>query len=590
GTCGFACNGGTHACGSVCARDDLPETCGTRCEPCPVPANARATCEGGACGWECLGGFVRAGDRCRALPRPLWPPSGSTVANRRPAMRWSIPDDADPMAADTVVEFCADRGCAAPTMTLPAGMGRGAPAMDLPRGVVWWRVRAGGLSSASWPMVVGGPENAASPRPTAAFGAVPDFNGDGFGDTVFGAPFASPPIVLQYPGARGGVGLLPPEAINAPDPSLRFGAALAAGDFNGDGRVDLAVGAPTSTGSASRGAVYVFFAGPAGIGTGPDVTLDDPVGGVSAFAEVVIAAGDLDADGYGDLAVGSSRARNQGAVYVYRGTATGPSSTPSWTLSGPAMNLALFGGALAAGDLDADGDSDLVVGASGVSDFTGRAYVYSGSPTGLPAVATLTLQRAEGGQFGAAVAVPGDLDGDGYADLAVGAPAVDDGTGIVLAYRGGAMGVSVTTDVLRRGEAPRGDFGGALVSAGDMNNDGRYDLLVGAGRLNDFTGRAYLIRGDGTDTLGLGATAIAGPMVTAAYFGGVLGAGRDIDGDGFDDVLISAERNRSFAGGAFIYYGSVAGVGRSTEIPSAIMGGRFGYALAARACVRPFWM
>lgn len=453
----------------------------------------------------------------------------------------------------------------------------------------WWRVRAGGLTSAAWPIVIGGVTDAGSARPTAAFGAVPDFNSDGFADTVFGAPFASPPIVLLYPGARGGVGLFPPAPVNAPDGSLRFGAALSVGDLNGDGRMDLVVGAPARADTSARGAVYVFFAGEMGLGQGADATLTDPIGGTTAYGEVLTAAGDFNGDGYSDLAVGASRSNAHGAVYVYLGSASGPANTPTVTLSGSTENLALYGGSLAAGDLDADGDSDLVIGASGVGSFTGRVYVHNGTQSGLATTSSLTLDRAEGGQFGAAVAIAGDLDGDGYADLAAGAPAVDNGTGIAVVYRTGAAGVITGSAQVRHGEAPQSDFGSAIVSAGDMNNDGRFDLLVGAGRFGNFTGRAYLLRGDTTDTVGAGASAITGPMVTAAYFGGVLGAGRDIDGDGFDDVLISAERNNSFAGGAFVYYGTVTGVGRSTEIPSAIMNGRFGYALALRFRPTPRW-
>src|SRR6185369_7986153 len=136
-----------------------------------------------------------------------------------------------------------------------------------------------------------------------------------------------------------------------------------------------------------------------------------------------------------DLAVGAwNLSTGTGRAYVYVGSASGLTTSPATTLIGPDGVNGWFGKSVAsAGDVNGDGYADLVIGAQRVSSFTGRAYVYLGSATGLAASPATTLTGPDGtsGYFGFSVAGAGDVNGDGYGDLAVGARGASSNTGRV---------------------------------------------------------------------------------------------------------------------------------------------------------------
>jgi len=457
--------------------------------------------------------------------------------------------------------------------TFPAGPGPGTarPSVDLPPGTLFWRVRAGEASSPVWRVVITGPANRPE-APVATWGHSPDFDNDGFADFAAGAPLLGMPgpRVQVYRGTAGGPS--PMGRVTLPDPmpagsmmsGTQFGWSLTAADFTGDGYSDLAVGAPAIGNNAGR--VYLFRGGPAGLSTMPIMTLDGLDGEGGLFGAAIAAVGDVNADGYADLAVGAHGARN-GRVYVYHGNGRGLAATPSVTLEGPAMPGTRYGIALAGlGDIDADGDDDLLVGAPEHSAGVGRAFVYLGSPFGLGVDAVAALVDPFGGRAGTSVAGVGDLNGDGYPDAAMGAPAVDNGTGRVHVYHGTATGLS--TPAARTILGPAGmeaDFGTVVVAAGDTNGDGFSDLLVAAPRVDSYTGRVYVFRGAAT---GVALTPAQNLFDLAAgsraLFGGALGAARDVDRDGFSDVVISAERASTFTGQVTVYRGGVEGLGRPT--------------------------
>ena len=195
------------------------------------------------------------------------------------------------------------------------------------------------------------------------------------------------------------------------------------------------------------------------------------------------------------------------------------------------------------------GIADVIVGAwlnDAGSPNAGRAYVYYGGP-GADSVADLTLTGAAANDsFGAAVSGAGDVNGDGHADVIVGAIYNDAGgfdAGRAYVYYGGS-GADAVADLTLTGAATGDYFGLRLSKAGDVNGDGYADVIVGAysndaGGAN--AGRAYVYYG------GPGADAVADLTLTGAVandqFGvSVSGAG-DVDGNGFADVIVGASGN-----------------------------------------------
>jgi hypothetical protein len=341
------------------------------------------------------------------------------------------------------------------------------------------------------------------PRPV--FG---DVDGDGFSDLVVGNvtskayPADSGNRVSIYRGGSGGLVSLttPSWVIHVPTQAdggttaSGFGSNVSIpGDLNGDGYADILVGA-TDAGSVV-GVVYAYF----GHATGPSTTPDFMLHGNSAdtlpyYFYPSGPIGDVNGDGFTDVLC--STAAGYGA-WLFLGSATGPSdatrhrvTTPVDALTGNFSNV--MNGA---GDLDGDGLPDFVIGANFAPNEGGAgpgyAYVFKGdtSVTGLlGADLRLVGPDADGSNFGAAGAIVGDLDGDGYDDLEIGAYAAAAGAGRAYYFRGSATGVSEATRVTITGTGS-GFATGA--QAGDLNGDGIVDTIIaqpGAGVLNVYMG------------------------------------------------------------------------------------------------------
>lgn len=310
---------------------------------------------------------------------------------------------------------------------------------------------------------------------------VGDLNGDGFADVMMGAAGASPGglagagSVYVYSGLDGSL-IMQLDGAVAGD---GFGHSCAAvGDINADTTGDLIIGAPfTAPGGNS-------WAGTASVYSGADGSLLHEWHGSAALDSLgwsVAGAGDLNNDGTADLITGAPLASpggvaRAGSVFAYSGT-TG-ALLHQW--DGAASDDRLGRGVDGAGDLDADGFDDVVIGASAASpgglSNAGSAFVYSGN-TG-----ALLLQwdgDDAGGSLGEAVAGAGDVNLDGTPDVLVGAPFADangkTGNGSVFTYSG------VDGSLLHR-EDGAGDFfqfGGALDGGGNVSPNGYADHIVG---------------------------------------------------------------------------------------------------------------
>ncbi|MFN8549201.1 MAG: FG-GAP-like repeat-containing protein [Candidatus Eisenbacteria bacterium] len=248
------------------------------------------------------------------------------------------------------------------------------------------------------------------------------------------------------------------------------------------------------------------------------------------------------------------------------------STTPSWIVPGDQSN-ALFGeNAITAGDVDGDGFSDILVGARTYANgeaSEGRMMIFRGGPSGVSSTPFRTYESDEvGAQYGASVACLGDATGDGFDDVAVGAPAYGaSDIGAVFVYKGSASGPPAggANRTLLGDGIDNGGFGGWVSDAGDVNGDGFQDLLVGSslysnGQANEGRALLYLGAAGGVST---SASWIVESNVVGARFGYRVSTAGDVNGDGFDDVLIGAVRftnGQTTEGKAFLYLGSAAGL------------------------------
>jgi hypothetical protein len=358
-------------------------------------------------------------------------------------------------------------------------------------------------------------------------------------------------------------------------------AVAPAGDVNGDAVADLVVGAwHNGLSGAGVGRAYVYFGGVAGALDGsPDVILDPGVTTEANFGRWVAGAGDLNGDGFADVAVGAplddTAAMNAGAVYVYFGGASFDASVDG-VLVGEAADDH-FGPVGGAGDVNGDGFADLVVGAAdyGMAPFLvpdpGRAYVYfGGAGPAFNETADVVLTEMDIQAFGAAVA-GGDVNGDGFSDVFVGESLANPGnSGRVFAYFGGAAFDAVAETVVPG--AGNELFGSSVAFAGDVDGDGFGDVLVGGPFSNvagTWAGQAYLLRGGSGATLSSTLDATFADGVTWDEFGSAAGSAGDVDGDGYADVVVGASLADDAIGNeqgkAFLYRGGPVPVDASAD-------------------------
>lgn len=429
-----------------------------------------------------------------------------------------------------------------------------------------------------------------------------DFDGDGFADLAVGVPredvdgaVDAGAVNILY-GGRFGLS----DANNkfwtenllggASEAGDRFGSALAAGDFNGDGFCDLAVGIPGKDvgGAADAGATRIIYGGPTGLNAGITQLWDQNTAGgdvAEAGDELgsALAAGDFDHDGFADLAIGApgedvGSAVDAGAVNVLYGRPGGLSAAASqfWTRDDP--NIAdsaetgdRFGSALTTGDFNGDGFDDLAIGipgadVGGVVD-AGAVTVLYGTAMRLSGTGSQSFDQDTeevedcpemGDHFGSALA-SGDFNGDGFADLAIGVPGEDAGSvvdaGAVNVLYGSARGLSGTGSQLwdqNTGtvgdSADAGDHFGSALASGDFDGDGFADLAIGvpdedvgtivdAGAVNVLYGRPQGLSDIGNQVWDQDKLGVQDVAEEGDHFGCALATG-DFNGDGFADLAI----------------------------------------------------
>ena len=353
-----------------------------------------------------------------------------------------------------------------------------------------------------------------------------------------------------------------------------------AGDVNGDDYADVIVGAPIyDNGQAYEGRAFVFHGSASGLSPTPNWTAESDKA-QAWFGYSVGTAGDVNGDGFTDVIVGAPHYDNgqfnteEGRAYVFHGSASGLSPTPNWTDLGDQLGTN-FGSAVGtAGDVNGDGFADVIVGAqaqgydNGQTD-KGRAFVFHGSASGLKPYPNWTAESDQAyAWFGESVGTAGDVNGDGFADVIVGAPYYDNGQtkeGRAFVFHGSASGLSPTPNWTAESDQAYAWFGYSVGTAGDVNGDGFADVIIGASLYSNSQqdeGRAFVYHGSAS---GLSPT----PKWTAesdeiyARFGESVGTAGDVNGDGFADVIVGAlhyDNDQAGEGRAFVFHGSASGL------------------------------
>jgi len=370
-------------------------------------------------------------------------------------------------------------------------------------------------------------------------------------------------------------------------PSDCFGASVAAGDFDDDGRDDVVVGNP---GDLGAGAFHVIYGSASqGLTLGGQQRFSQATSGVGGSSQYddrfgsALAVGDFDGDGFDDVGVGiegedSDNKIDSGAVAVLYGSGSGIRAVGDIRFSQntggvPNSNEEgdLFGASLISGDFDDDGYDDLAIGIpgedlGGVND-AGAVLVVYGSPGGLrPGNSTLFHANRPGvpgasepgDRFGSALAA-GDFDGDGRDDLAIGVPGEDEGQkrdiGAVVVVEGGPSGLNPSNSSLIsqntsgfKGVGEQGDAYGSALAAGDIDGDNRDDLVIGApgesisgnggsGEIGVVFGSPSGLTANGDQRFHQNSAGVMGRAEPDDRFGSAL-AVADFDNDGFGDVAI----------------------------------------------------
>ena len=426
-----------------------------------------------------------------------------------------------------------------------------------------------------------------------------DYDGNGYSDLTIGIPKENiandnnPGAIVVLPGSSGGVSTLAASTWNQGSPGIKgerrsgenFGTALACGDFDGDGFIDVAVGSPGS------GEVNVIPGAAGGLTDLGDQLLP---GVASQDSGSALAAGDFDGDGFTDLAIG--RPSGEGAVSVWYGSASTLGEEEIWSqdssgIKGVPENGDLFGTALVAGDFDGDGFDDLAVGVPGEGSSVpghGGVNVIFGSQSGLTDLGDQIWSQATSGiagvpepgdRFGAALAT-GDVDGDGFDELAVGAPEEDEGSvadaGVVHLLFGTSTGLTDVGDEKwgqdsagMPGLVEESDLFGAALAMGDANGDGYAELTVGipdedvaedadAGAIVVLPGSAGGLTTSGVTSWNQGSNGVKGAREPGDRFGFSLSAA-DYDGDGWTDFAIGVRFDLG-GGSVNVLYGSAGGL------------------------------
>jgi hypothetical protein len=322
-----------------------------------------------------------------------------------------------------------------------------------------------------------------------------DVNRDGFSDVIIGAPYYKngqddEGAFFIYHGSSAGINMIPAAIVesNLPGaPQLGYSVSCA-GDVNKDGFSD----APNydKNGLESVGAAFIYHGSANGIITTAAARVETNQW-AAQLGFSVAGAGDVNGDGYSDIITGAPGFDNgqtdEGAAFVYFGSANGIITSSPVMLECNQAGAELGFSVATAGDINSDHLSDVVISAMLYSNGQyeeGAVFIFYGKPGSISTIpATIIESNQTISAFGHSVASAGDVNGDGFIDIIVGAPAYKDAQsigGAVFLYFGSPTGINISTPLIFKDNPDNGNLGFSVASAGDVNKDGVSDIIAGA--------------------------------------------------------------------------------------------------------------
>lgn len=438
-----------------------------------------------------------------------------------------------------------------------------------------------------------------------------DVNGDGFDDVLVGARVYPKPHwrggrALLYYGSKDGPHPSPAWTMAGTEPEERFAETVACADVNGDGFDDVLVGSWMRRNR--RGAVWLFFGSKDGPSAQADWFREGEWEGL-CFGFAVGAAGDVNGDGFADVLVGatydSQGERRPGRIYAFYGGPGGLKREADWVYEGRQRSARLGVAVATAGDVNGDGLADILVGESGftIRDrktqhliSTGRVMLFHGDRRGLSHQPACVVYSPEAlsSNFGKAISSAGDVNGDGFSDVLIGAShaKVDSvEMGKTYLHLGSALGLNKEPAWIARGTVPGGLFGCSVSGAGDVDQDGFADVIIGANR---FTGpgtnfvRAWLFRG-AAQGLQTNAAWLVEVDQSFADQGITVRTAGDMNGDGYPDVCVASffhKNPQQFEGHVQVFPGGATGLPGSMLRPETP---HLAVAWHPQPAIRPWW-